>query len=217
MFESLDTPSEIWTAFFLTAALSGAMLAGGGFMIWKIVDYFRTWVIWWDEDAGSVLIERRKVKEATLYRGKNSTGRAYFLNAKARKTANKGSAYFIDVHSGMNLAGLSRNETLDLLEAAAVQLPATLRRELEDLEKKDPEAGKSKRREYVAGTIAKLKACDPFFAFNMLTTNSYKKWNKTQDDGENWKTAIAPYALGAVVVLSLVLIYGFGQYSKLQG
>jgi hypothetical protein len=216
LFESLDTPAEVWTAFFLTAALTGLMTAGGGFMIWKIVDYFRTWVIWWDEDAGRTTIERRKVKEATLYRGKGDKGRAYFLNARARKTANKGSAYFIDVHSGMNMVGPSRDETLTLLEAAVVQLPNGLQRELEDLEEKDPEAAKHKRREYVAGTIAKLKACDPFFSFNQLTTNSYKKWNKTQDEKPDWKTTVAPFALGAVIVLAVALMWLANVYTKSQ-
>lgn len=209
MLDNLDTAQAVWTAFFLTAGLTGAMTVFLGWLIWKIVDYFRTWVVWWDEDAGRVEIERRKVKSATIQRGKGKKGRAYFLNAKARKTANRGAAYLIDVHSGMNYTGLSRTDTEEILNAAGIVMPA----EEEQLDEEKAEEVRSR----AANWVAKLKACDPEFAFNVLRTNSYKKWLKTNEGEEDWRTKIAPWALGGLIVLAIAFGWVFTAYQKVSG
>lgn len=212
----LNTASELWGAFWAAAVFTGAGTAFLGWLIWKVVDYFRTWVIWWDEDAGRVEIERRKVKESTLFRGKDKTGRAYFLHAKARKTANKGSAYVIDVYTGMNLIGPSRSETKALLEEAAKREGLQLTLEPNGV-LKGTQDHVAKLKKLQTALVQKLQACDPLFAFNMLKTNSYKKFHRTQEGEESWIVKVAPFALGAVFVLGVVLIWLGNAYTKTKG
>ncbi len=221
LFSSLDTAAEIWTAFWLATILSGAMFAFTGWLIWKIVDYFRTWFIWWDEDAGKVQIERRKVKGATITMGNSKDGRAYFLNARARKAANKGSAYVIDVHSGMNLTGPSRNEVNAIIEQFAKEPKESLNghakpsaRELvlgvtEDAKKAAYEAERLAK-----VMVQKLKACDPFFAFNMLKTNSYKKFFRSAEGEEDWRTKWAIPAMIVAIMAILGIMWLANAYSK---
>jgi hypothetical protein len=218
LFENLDTPAEVWTAFFLTAALSGAMVAGGGFMIWKMVDYFRTWVIWWDQDAGRAQIERRKVKEDFIHRGKGREGRKYYLNDRARMTANKGSAYVIDVHTGMNFTGLNRTQTREILRAAGVKVaeeaghkvPVQANGHATDEELQ----ALAKYERFVRAIQLKFEACDPGFVFNKAKTNSFGKFFRSKEGEEDWRTR---YALPLAVVAGMLIVgivVMFNAYTK---
>lgn len=216
LLENLNTPGEVWTAFAIMSSLSGVAVAFLGWLIWKVVDYFRTWVVWWDEDSGRVEIERRKVKQDTLTRGKGKEGRMYFLNARARKTANKGSAYFIDVHTGMNLTGLSRIQTREILRAAGIELAGAAGLTPPVNGHATPE-NLTKYERFVRAVQLKLEACDPSFVFNKAKTNSFAKFFRSREGEEDWRTKIAPYALGGLAMAVVGLIWLANAYQKTQG
>lgn len=211
----LTSASQVWTLFIGMAVLTGVILTAIILGTWAIVDYFRTWIVWFDEDAGRLHIERRKVKEDTITRGKGKDGRMYFLNARARKTANRGSAYIIDVHTGMNLAGLSRLQTREILRAAGLELA-------EAAGLKPPVNGSAtpenvnKYERFVRAVQLKLEACDPGFVFNKAKTNSFAKFFRSREGEEDWRTKIAPYALGGLAMAVVGLIWLANAYTKAQ-
>lgn len=195
----MTTQTEVWMLFFATATLAGFLMTGIVWMLWKVMDYGRSWVITLDDTGMAGVRRRRVVGDTVKLKTKGGPGRAFILNGKARYTANRGPLFLVHGQTGQNLMAPTRDEFESALKRQAAA---------------DAVGVAEDRPAMTQALVKKLLACDPFYAFNSLSTNSYKKWISTQEGKPDWRAQIAPMALIAVCVMAIVL--GFVVY-KMNG
>lgn len=175
-----QTQTEIWTLFFVTAILTGLVVAGIGWAIWFIRDRARSWLIVVDEDTGRADVRRVKTLdgEVLLKDKKGGGGKSYFPNQRGRKMTRRGPLNIIEASTGFNLGAPSRQELQDL--AAASPTEPT----------------------FIAW---KMLILDPVHAWNICRTRVAQDFLSANEGKDPWQVRIAPMLLIAVVVLAVPL------------
>lgn len=187
----MTTQTQVWTLFFATATLTGIVLSACIYGIWLIRDKMRAWLIIQDEDGGMAEVRRISPRDGKVVVKRRGTDpRLFILNAKGRKTTNRGGLYTVDAVSGSTLAAPDRATWAAVLERAK-------------------EEGQT--------VLAKMQYLTPDHAFHVLKTQVAQDFLRAREEREHWIVRIAPLMLIALVVMVGTIGFLVWKMSKTQG
>lgn len=181
------TETQIWILFFATAALTGMMTVGLGWLITKIAKAGKNWLILVDQDAGRWKLVRARARDGAITLGKEDNGRRYQLSDVTRYVNGFLGPLNIMTNSGFNLAAPSSK---DLNEMA-----------------KKGEAGMS----------FKLLVQDPHMAYTVVRQSVARDFVTAPEKPVHWIVRVAPLLLiVTLVALGVVAWLGY-QVVQSQG
>ena len=98
------TPNQVLLVFFLLSLCMAALLSMGAFMIWKMLDYGKSWVVFPSVAGMPAEVKRRRITNGMDVRQiAPDVKAAYPLNDAAAHMTKRGRLYIIHPQTGWNL------------------------------------------------------------------------------------------------------------------
>lgn len=227
-------PLQFWLIWFGMAILSGAILAAIAFVIYKLVDMGRSWIIEVPTTPGALAnINRKALKAGQRYERASHAGQpgekdAIIADPDASFPTLRGPLRLVHKETGYSLVAPRPNELPIALRELSVDADAEFP-QLTPGFAKLPEADQKKKLEEAKAVTEKrleenalralhwlrMQVCTPLLFWKAIRTNDHQDFLDTQTPRPHWLVSAAPWLF--IGLLATLAFLGFVLWQGVPG